>query len=108
MRDNKNIDTQTIQKFTPIICPVCGSVNLSFIAEYHKSIILKAINTLILIIGLIIIIKNITNLSDKTVQTALYVLTVIYALIYVVIFSSESRTHTKGICRDCGFIWIVE
>ena len=106
---------------TPIVCPNCKSHNLAFIAEYHRSIGLRIIRTIVLavIIGLgayttfsmfsMLFHGEDSIFSDNQVQIIILAyFGIMYITLSIIISCQESRTHTKVICKDCGHVWIYE
>lgn len=101
----ENVTTQ----IKPIICPICGNYELSFVTDYHKSIWLKLVNNIILILLFITIIINFSKIISGEIDLTIIILLVsIYTLLNIVIYLTESKTHVKAICRQCGHIWLID
>lgn len=113
MKDNENDNLQYAQtQYIPIICPICGSFEIAFVAEYHKCIWLRIIKAIIAALFIVALIKSITNYlnpnTNEIITPFLYGLAIAFVLVSIIISSIESRTHTKAICRNCGNIWLQE
>lgn len=107
------------KQINPIVCPECGSRELAYIPEYHKCIgtrILLFLNKIVIIVTgfmyLLFIIDDIFSLPNTSVDFewvyALVISAFTYLLFYVHIIETESRTHVKIICKDCGHTWLLE
>lgn len=100
---------QSIPQHKPIVCPVCGSREIAFITDHHKCVILKAVCQFIIAIILITFALNIKNaLEGKYSFLAILILIPFYLIFSMIIYSTESTTHAKAICRDCGKIWLID
>lgn len=103
----------TNPQFHPITCPNCGSREIAYVTEYHKCVLLKIINSIIVVIAIIQLFKSISsffeNTDDSTLNSfLLIILPVIYILIQIIIFFTESRTHVRAICKNCGNLWLLD
>ena len=107
------------KQLNPIICPICGSEELAFVPEYHKSVgyrIACVISLLFCLISAGMIIKDLLSTTNVEIQEAnmltnifLFAFGVVFFLVfYIVIIAIEHRTHIKAICRDCGYIWLLD
>ena len=106
-------------KIHPITCPNCGSKQLAFVTEYHKSIVFRLV-FLIAIFALIIsfcgdcgkfleylFIKNTYN--ENCFEVVEYIVYICIASIAKLIqYIIESKTNVKGICRDCGALFLYD
>lgn len=104
------------ENFTPIKCPVCGSMNLAFTEEIRSS--LGRIVNIILTIGFVVfflltinvggnIIENLSSsLRNITIGVIIYLLC--YFIVQIIICNTERRSHCKAICRDCGHLWLID
>lgn len=96
-----------------IICPICGSEHIAFTEEYHKDIINTVFSIISFIAGTICFafyIKNSFNI-ENTNHTLLIPTIICFffsALFYIAKLLTERKTHTKGICKDCGNIWLLD
>ena len=93
--------------YRPVVCPQCGSVHLEFVTEYHKCIGLRVIAALLLAVCIMLAVISFM-VSDVNIPPALIaVFLVCYLLFQVAVWTGESRTRVQGVCRDCGFIWLI-
>ena len=93
--------------YRPVVCPQCGSVHFEFVTEYHKCIGLRVIAALLLAVCIMLAVISFM-VSDVNIPPALIaVFLVCYLLFQVAVWTGESRTHVQGVCRDCGFIWLI-
>lgn len=94
-----------------IKCPNCGSINISFVTEAHKCIVLKIINTLVAVVFIITCFTKLTDIINGTLQSsAITVLSIFgsaFVIINIIIYFFESKTHVQAICRDCGNLWLL-
>lgn len=111
MSENKNL------KFTPITCPRCGSRELAFVPEYHKSIVCRILSGLLLAFLIIFnipsLLKELTggeiNMAqkyDSSLVLTFFFCFMLWGAIKIIQVVIESRTHTKAICKNCGNFWI--
>lgn len=112
------------KQITPIICPNCGSKNLSFVETYRKNVILRiVIAVMVFIICFLIFTELSTIISYIVAQYRgeksnkefngitlgfIILLFVLQAFFRLIILAEESKSHAKGICRDCGHIWLLD
>lgn len=97
-------------------CPICGGIDLAFVTDYHKAKwppIIKAFLTFALI--LIIAIRTTHFIFVEFTFESLIGLIILVGLLWfgtmvcdLVKINIESRTHIRGICRDCGKLWYVD
>ena len=90
--------------FTPIACPRCQSKNLAYVAEAHKCI---GARVFLLFVSTIFLIVGFFALKDPNGQgPTLFICLIVMLSIQLYIFASESRTHVKCVCKDCGNTWV--
>ena len=98
------------QSIKPIICPQCKSTNITLLTEYHKSLILRIVNLLLIVAFVIVSINNISAENDiignifniKNYPTYLLALVIIIKIFIIII---ESKTNIECVCKDCGKTW---
>jgi hypothetical protein len=91
----------------PIVCPHCGSKNLAYVSEYHKSIVGRIFTAIFLFLSIVLIGSSMlgNNSNTNSIATAFSAATLLF---YVMVLIIESRTHVKAICKDCGNIWLLD
>lgn len=92
--------------YTPITCPRCGSRELAFITEYHKSIRLRI--SLLFFIAITLLSIFLAFKYEDRFLTVCFIGCIFCIVIYGRILYVESKTHTQGICKNCGKIWILD
>lgn len=110
MNFNKNSNMNEIPQRAPIVCPQCGSKEIAIIAEIHKNIGARVLFGLVCLVTLSLFFVDLKNtLSGGNSYIALVIVfAVLSFLILVWIWVNESRSHSKAICRDCGYIWLID
>lgn len=104
----------------PITCQ-CSSRNVEFTTEYHKCIWLRFFATILGVLPIVTLVTALLPLLSTlmtggevdwpTVLQALIgnigfiALTIGWAIMKIIIFFTEAKTHVVAICRDCGRIW---
>ena len=117
MRENRdflNIQNEMrpiqTQDIGPIACPRCGSRELAFVTEYHKSIFLRILERILLVILLFVAISNFhylfTTEYERFSDSILFVF-ICFAISSVIRFLIESKTHVQVICKDCSNLWLL-
>lgn len=107
-------EDSTAPKLQPIKCPICGSVELAFVTEYHRAIGTKIVSLILFLIATAALISAVISMITKA-QTEMDGATLSIIIIgYVmalfcksIAYITESKTHVQGICRDCGNIWLL-
>jgi len=102
----------TNTNYKPITCPICGSKEIAFIPEFHKCILLRIIRTVLIIALITISIFYLPHIfANKTNQT-LIIIEIVVLLVFLgidaLIKINEEKSHIKGICRNCGNIWLID
>lgn len=114
--DNKDMHTA----HEPIVCPVCGSKNLAFTEERRVSlgrlvrIGLVAIYILVIFLQLpseSTFLSFATSLSEifnegVLIFTAFWIIA--FCATCLIVWNTERKSHAKGICRDCGHLWLLD
>ena len=106
---------------TPIFCPCCRSLRVEFVTEYHQALGLRFLRKVLrffLYAFLIFFVLNLLPLAsfneelikavmkEESFSLLMIVLLAIGSSICsLMIFLTESKTHIKAICRDCGNLW---
>ncbi len=98
-------------QLTVVTCPKCGSKNFEFVSEYHRCVWQRAFLFVPAIVFLIFIVKYFADLilsEDSTMDLVVAIVcAVIFAILQISIWLTESKTHIQGVCRDCGNIWYM-
>lgn len=122
MNDEEKIQDRPTP-IAPIKCPHCKSQNLTFVSEYHKALILRIIRNVLIAIAAMLIILNtyfviqdqlsdnkaykyIDSWSEPSFVAVICILLMIGIGLTIFINITESKTHVRAICRDCGNVWI--
>lgn len=106
--------------YQPITCPRCGSKELAFVTEYHKSILWRAISILctvpfLICLGAIAMVidqyglSGINN-SSEVIEPILIVIVIFLAIrciCKVVLLFVETRTHVQAVCKNCGNLFLL-
>ena len=106
--------------YKPITCPRCGSRELAFVTEYHKSLFWRFVSILCIIpfiicLGAIVAVidkyglRGINNASE--VISPIIIVSIVFLSIrlickFVYLFV-ESRTHVQSVCKDCGKLFLL-
>lgn len=109
---------------TPITCPDCHSDHYDFVPEYHKCIWLRVIVKILqvlfwasLIVALLPLITSLFAGTQPDTQLFVQLLFsngmfigvgILYAILSLVIYIVESKTHIVAVCRDCGKTWKIK
>ncbi len=94
--------------YRPVVCPRCGSVHLEFVSECHKSIGLRVISVILLAVCIMLAVASIATPDAIFPPELIAVFIAFYLLFQIAAWARESRTHVQGVCRDCGFIWLLD
>ena len=106
----------------PITCPFCGSRELAFVAEYHKSLTARAflgfLKVCLCLTWIGVIFSFIQNpetgfakelqLTGNVIIPVSISILILMAVLKGVIMFSEARTHVKSICKNCGHLWVLD
>lgn len=96
----------------PITCSMCGSRDIAYVAEYHRSIFLRFFSLVFLAIAIWLSANAIITLlgnPEADVSMSLGcggICFIIFICFQIAIFFSEARTHVKCVCKDCGNVWL--
>lgn len=109
---------------SPIKCTSCHSDHYDFVPEYHKCIWLRVIVKILQVIFwgslIIALLPTIATIfSGKQIDPNLLIqvlltngiflgVGVLYAVLSLVIYITESKTHIVAVCRDCGKVWKIK
>ena len=110
MNLNKNSKMNEIPKNAPIVCPQCGSKEIAIIGEVHKNIGARVIACIVLLVTLALAFVDLKNTlkGGNSYLALVIVFAALFFLILIFIWISESKSHAKAICRDCGHIWLID
>ena len=98
-----------IEDKRPVICPKCGSKEIAIITDYHKCIWMKVITNCVIVAIIISFTFELTKLNKGEFDYTIIVgLMIVYIALSIIIYFTESKTHAKAICRDCGHIWLLD
>lgn len=99
----------------PIVCPICGSVHLAFVTEYHKALTLRILRLVIALIAASVFAYNCHSIFVElkkpefgSIFIPLFFLILIAVVISWFIIAIESKTHVKAICKECGNLWLLD
>lgn len=113
------MEIQETEEYKParIVCPKCNSVSIAFVTEYHKAIgwrvILFIVNALFVAIIISMLehafseYENIWKGFFKDFYPAFLIYAFIFFICKISISTIESHTHVQAICRDCGYLWLL-
>lgn len=108
----ENLPTSQPQ-IQPITCPRCGSRELAFVTEYHKTTYARLVcNIFLAIIAIVFLTVDLPNLFSNTDSGEISLITYIACGMFILfikiyIYLIESKTHVQSICKDCGNIWLL-
>lgn len=112
---NTNWTLPTPPEKKPIVCPICGSVHLAFVTEYHKALALRILRLVIALIAAAVFAYNCYSIFVELKKPEfgstfipLFFLILIAVVISWFIIAIESKTHVKAICKDCGNLWLLD
>lgn len=105
-------------KFLPHFCPVCGSLELAYVPEYHKCIGKRITIGIFKIVAwicfAIMLFRTLNGLTigeelriDNSLEFPFFASLVMILFGKVSVFGEESSTHIQGICKSCGHIWFI-
>ena len=108
----KNSDAQGMRQeaepaYRPVVCPRCGSAHFEFITEYHKRIGLRVVSAFLLAVCIMLAVISFMDPDINIPPALIAVFLVCYLMFQIAVWTGESRTHVQGVCRDCGFIWLI-
>lgn len=106
---------------TPIFCPCCRSMRVEFVTEYHRALGLRFLRKVLrfflygFLIFFVLNLLPLASFNEEIIEAVIKeesfsVLMIILlalgsSLCSLMIFLTESKTHIKAICRDCGNLW---
>ena len=93
-------------KFLPHFCPVCGSLELAYVPEYHKCIGRRITIGIFKVVALICFVLMLLH-KDNSLETPFFGSLFMILLGEISVFREESSTHIQGICKNCGHIWFI-
>ena len=90
----------------PITCPHCQKRNLAFVTEYHK--VIGGRIGLVILLAFTILSYFVALKDEPGVFFVSAVLAIVSLIVYISILVEESHTHVQAICKDCGYIWLLD
>ena len=110
--DDKDKNKANSGHYKCITCPVCGSRAIAFVTDYHKCVFAKIFQFISLAITIFCVLGYFTEKAKGNSDIgylAIAVFSALFALAATLyIFSTESKTHIRAICRDCGNLWYLD
>lgn len=99
-------------RHNPITCSTCGSRDIAYVAETHRSIFLRFFSLIFLGICVWLISKAIITLlgnpeADVSISFGFGgICFIVFLCFQISVFFSEARSHVKCVCKDCGDVWL--
>lgn len=113
MKNEKKMQNPPTQ-VKPISCPRCGSTELAFVTHYQKELLLRIACLICTIISLFIFIINIapsafipsSSLAPND-TIPFFIFAVLAIVFWIGALIRETETHVQAICKNCGYIWLL-
>ncbi len=98
-------------KIKPIICPICGNTELSFVTEKNKNILIISLKTISIIVLFITCLVNFNQIINNNINSGTIIaitLSLFLFLICAIISTFFEHNNIKAICKNCGNIWLID
>ncbi|HIZ24947.1 MAG TPA: hypothetical protein H9812_05710 [Candidatus Gallimonas intestinigallinarum] len=105
------LNNENKQSHKAIVCPRCKSERIEFISHYYKRIGARIAQDLFIIALVVLLVIFCFSYENGPYYEFLgwgIVCFSIVIMLHVGILVSESHMHAKAICRDCGYIWLLD
>lgn len=106
----KKNNANELNKIKPIICPICGNTELSFVTEKNKNILIISLKTISIIVLFITCLVNFNQIINNNINSGTIIaitITLTLFLICEIISTFFEHDNIKAICKNCGNIWLI-